>query len=946
MTVRIRSLSVTRTETLRSGLLSRTALSGVVALSIVGIAPEVKAAPKTPTVVSGGVTFTNKGANELDITQTTAKAIINWQSFSIGAGETVKFFQPNASAIALNRVTGGSSSQILGYLGANGQIWIVNPAGVFFGPNARVNVGGLIATTHDIKNSDFIAGRYVFQSDTQPSGIIENRGSITAADAGLVAFVAPGVVNHGIITARLGEVTLASGNAFTVDFYGDQKINLVLSNEVAQQVLGSDGKPLTSLVHNDGKIFADGGLVQLTAAAAKGVVDTVINNGGVIQARSVEQKNGKIILAGDDAGAVVNSGTLDASGKGAGQTGGTVLALGESVALTSTSKIDVSGAAGGGDVLIGGEFRGGNATAADYAEYATHPTHKPAVPNSALTVVDAGATIDADAITNGAGGKVVVWADEVTSYHGSISARGGAQGGNGGFVEVSGHQLDFNGTVNRKAAVGRDGTLLLDPYNITITSGGNTSSFSTGTARLCYTISGSTTCGTGSGYVAATSDSVIATETVESLLNNGNLAISTSSNGSQGGNIYITSNLSWSASSGLLLSAAGNIDLIGAIISNQGTGSLILNPGNTGGAGSVVFSGNGNLISSSSTGYFAIVSGAMPTRTSAIYGGYPFSYSPDGGVLYTNNSSTPPNGVTVYSNGTVTFSGLSLTGSSSNTSNNDSGSSTGTTTTAVATTTEYTKTLTFAEILAARNTAPAGTTTNNTPSALPDIPGLSLNGNGSVTNFGMAGTTPATSGSTPGGAGSSNPANNGAGAVMGAGVGANIAAGSGNISANMSVSDIINALVPGNSSAISHGGYLSPVGTDISLGEECVSLVKALGPAANKATGIWNQGVEISATNGSYPAIVPGTPIATFMQNGKYPPPNANIMDTDPNPNGSGRREPHAAIFLGYITNSQGSVIGMSILDQSDGHPAKVDQRMFVAGAGGQVENYTYSVIQ
>ena len=926
MTVCIHTLSVSRIETasdsLRSRLMSRTTMSGVVALAMVGAVPEVQATPANPTVISGGITFATRGAHELDITQTTAKAIINWQSFSIAAGEVVRFFQPNAGSIVLNRVTGGSRSDIMGWLTGNGNVWIVNPAGVFFGPSSHVSVAGLIATTHDIRNSDFIAGRYQFQSNTQPTGIIENQGNITATDAGLVAFVAPGIVNHGIITARLGEVTLASGNDFTVDFYGDQKINLALSNEVVHQVLGNNGQPLTSLVHNDGHIFADGGLVQMTAAAARGVVDTVINNGGIIQARSVEQHNGKIILAGDDAGAVVNSGTLDASGRDAGQTGGTVLALGQTVALTATSRIDVSGAVGGGDVLIGGEFRGGNATAADYIEYATHPTRKPAVPNAALTVVEDGATITADAIVNGAGGKVVVWADEVNSYHGSISARGGAQGGNGGFVEVSGHQLDFQGTADRQAPAGQDGTLLLDPNNVTIFNGIGNSLVSLGSGTWCSGVSNiyGAVCGSGIGFGPNANNSIISPTQLDILLSGGNVAIVTDYTpnfGAQVGNITFASNFSWNGSHSLLISADGGIDIRGITISHVGSGSLILNTNEDGGRlYSLTSNASTRIYFSASTGYAVLTNANYPPQIDWAYGGRPFVWT--------------SSGVTYYDGATPAAS-----------------------TTQVQVTQNQ-----IQNIMNRRETISAP---RDEQGALADLSVLNVNSPINVLSPGVGGTTPMQQPANGAGV-SGADAGSAAGAVVGSVVGANIAGGANsgnsiaqgalsNITTSTPVITVLDAIIPNSGTIIGsvyQGGYISPPGTDVKAKEECVNLVKGIDPGVG-ATRRWRAGQALSDLNGNYPIIAPGTPIATFRQDMTYPQPDANnhvAMDTQPI--GGGSLQPHAAIFLSYITEN-GRVIGMNILEQSDQHPAHVGQRLFEENANYTqipVANYTYSVVQ
>ncbi len=565
---------------LRAVLLDRTALSGMIALSILGVISRAEANPQGGAVVGGDATISQTAPNQVTINQATNRAIINWQSFGIGAGEHTQFVQPSSASIALNRVLGGSRSDILGRLSANGQVWLVNPSGVFFGPNAVIDVAGLLATTHNIKNEDFMAGRYVFQSDTQPAGIIENQGLITAKDAGLVAFVAAGVVNHGIITARLGEVTLAAGNAFTIDFTGRQLINLAMDRKVTQQVLGNDGNPLPSLVHNDGKIFADGGRIQLTATAAKGIVDKVVNVGGIVQARSVEQRNGEIILSGGDSGIVEVTGTLDASGRGPGQTGGNVLVLGEKIGLLAGARIDVSGAAGGGDVLVGGEFRGGNATDAEYAEFAIRPTRKPPVPNASVVYVDRNAVITADATDAGKGGKVVVWADGTTRMLGSISAQGGANGGDGGFIETSAHYLDVNGAQATAAAPrGRVGNWLLDPWDLYIVGGASNINPVTST-------SASYTSGSGASNVKDT-DLATWLNTMNVTLKTGG----TAGDGNGNGDIFVNVPLNFTNIKYLTLDALRNIYVNNNIsVNNSG-----------GGYGGVTFTAQGYQVASGVT---------------------------------------------------------------------------------------------------------------------------------------------------------------------------------------------------------------------------------------------------------------------------------------------------------------------------------------------------------
>lgn len=454
----------------RVRLRAHSGLCGAVAILLLAALASSPAAanPQGGTVTAGSATISTPTSTTTQVTQTTSKAVIDWQSFSIGSGETTNFVQPSSDSITLNRVVGGDASEILGRLTANGQVWLVNPNGIFFGTSATVDVAGLLATTQDIRNADFMAGRYDFRA-TGPGGYVINQGNITVADTGLVGLVAPYVANRGIITARLGEVALGSGSAFTVDFYGDQLINLALDQKVTTPAKDNTGKTVTSLVENSGKIFADGGRVTMTAAAAKGVVDKVIDTSGVIQANSVAEKDGEIYLLGEG-GAVEVSGTLQAAGTSAGSKGGAVVVTGDTVTVKSTARIDVSGTAGGGQALIGGDVQGGKASAATLAQYGIS-NYRKAVPTAKKTTVEAGATITADATVNGKGGKVVVWADEDTLSYGTLSAKGGAQGGDGGFIETSGLvSLAVGGAADASAAMGIGGIWLLDPTDITITS--------------------------------------------------------------------------------------------------------------------------------------------------------------------------------------------------------------------------------------------------------------------------------------------------------------------------------------------------------------------------------------------------------------------------------------------------------------------------------------------
>ncbi|WP_109119163.1 filamentous hemagglutinin N-terminal domain-containing protein, partial [Azospirillum sp. TSO22-1] len=447
-------------------LAATTALTGAMAW------PGTAAAnPRGGTVVGGSASISEPAPGTLTVRQATDKAIIEWRDFSVGERELTRFEQPSAGSIALNRVIGGNPSEILGRLSANGQVWLVNPNGIVFGRNAQIDVAGLVATTHDIRNDDFMAGRHRFEGAADNAAMVENHGTITAAEAGLVALVAPGVANTGTITARLGEVTLASGRKFVVDLYGDQRINLATDAPVTTRPKSKDGKPADALVKNEGRVFADGGRVRMTAAAAKGVVDRVIDMSGIVQARTVEEKDGEIILSGGDAGTVAVSGTLDATGAAPGARGGTAVVTGERVEVKAGARIDVSGRVGGGEALVGGDYLGGRATPQQLAALNVRPARKP-VPPARETIVEPGAVIAADATEQGSGGKAIVWSDGRTAFAGSISARGGVLGGDGGFIEVSGRQgLGFHGLASVEAPHGLAGTVFLDPETITIANG-------------------------------------------------------------------------------------------------------------------------------------------------------------------------------------------------------------------------------------------------------------------------------------------------------------------------------------------------------------------------------------------------------------------------------------------------------------------------------------------
>lgn len=423
--------------------------SVVVALNVLTLAP-IAAAFALPTgeqVVAGQVGVARPNAQSMVVRQGSPKAIVNWQGFSIGAGEAVTFQQPGAASVILNRVIGNDASTIYGHLNANGQVFLVNPSGVLFGPSARVDVGGLVASTLNIGNDDFLAGRYRFAGRGAP-GKVDNQGVLNARDGGFVALLGGQVNNDGTITARLGTTALAAGNRMTLDFAGDGLLRIAI-----------DEAALAALVRNQGAVIADGGQAILTARSAEALAQAVVNQSGIVRARTLTERAGLIVLDGGSTGQTLANGTLDATGVESGRKGGDIHVLGHHVGVTDRAMLDASGAAGGGNVLVGGDYQGANA----------------AIRNAAATYFGPEATLRADAIEQDNGGKIIVWGNDTMRAHGTASAQGGAQGGDGGLVETSGKWIDVTGLrVNASAPRGSAGNWLLDPEDLLVVNGAGT----------------------------------------------------------------------------------------------------------------------------------------------------------------------------------------------------------------------------------------------------------------------------------------------------------------------------------------------------------------------------------------------------------------------------------------------------------------------------------------
>ena len=589
-------------------------LATVVAVALVS-GRAALANPEGGQVVGGSATIEETSSTRLDVIQSTDSAIINWQSFSIGAGEHTNFQQPSSSSVTLNRVVGANLSEIYGRLTANGQIYLINPVGVVFGEGANVDVNGLVASTANIADRDFMAGRYEFSVPGDTSGFIVNRGSVTAAEGGLVAFVAPWVENQGVIAASLGRVVLAGAETFTLDLYGDSLVRIAVDDTVTEALYDMDGNPVDALVANSGDITADGGQVLLTARSAGGVVDNAINMDGMVVANSVAEVNGEVVFFGAGAGDVLVSGVVEALGDDAGETGGTVTVLGERVGLFGDARIDVSGDAGGGTALIGGGFQGSG----------EHTARQ--------TLVAATASISADAGAAGDAGTVVVWADGLTRFAGSISARGGAQAGDGGLVEVSGKEtLDYRGTVDTRAPAGDVGTLLLDPTNIEVA----------GASEAGVTIAevdnaGDADVDNGGGGADATTNTIAAADIVTAL-NTTNVTLQATNN------IVVTNaiNASGNAGSfGLTLDADNQIQINNSITTNDGFVTL------TGTGNTIIFNTGNNPAIDTTGGDFD--NGGDVTLTGAVTLSQATTIQAGTGAITINGAVTGANALTLDS---------------------------------------------------------------------------------------------------------------------------------------------------------------------------------------------------------------------------------------------------------------------------------------------------------
>ena len=512
-----------RAISLRAALLTCTLL---VAVPTIGRGDPL---PTGASVVSGNVGISTPAPQTMIITQGSNRAVVNWNSFSIGQGASVDIRQPGTNSAILNRVTGDTTSNIYGRLTANGQVHLVNPNGIFIGRSGRVETGGgFVASTLDISNEDFRAGRLNYSGDGSSAGVT-NRGTIEVGRGGYAALIGGRVDNAGTISAPLGRIGLGAGERATLDLSGDGFLQVTLPS--------ADDGDQSALVKNSGRISADGGRIEMKAATARNAARQAINLSGVAEARSVSVRNGTIVLGGGSGGTVRVSGRVStravpssvapgSSDRPPQPTGGRIDVTGARIALAG-AELDASGAGGGGQIRIGGDYQGrGSLQRAD------------------TLTADAATRIRADALGRGNGGRIILWSEQATSFDGAMSARGGGDGGNGGFAEVSSRGvLRYTGLTDLRAPRGQWGELLLDPTNIYIIADGD----------------------------SAPAGSVFYESDVEDQLGFANLLYSTADiAGEQDGNILVSADIDWTAATTFTLVADNDISITGDITGPAG----------------------------------------------------------------------------------------------------------------------------------------------------------------------------------------------------------------------------------------------------------------------------------------------------------------------------------------------------------------------------------------
>ncbi|WP_460104400.1 beta strand repeat-containing protein, partial [Sessilibacter sp. MAH4] len=499
------------------------------------IVPIAMAGPTGGTVV-GGQGNINYGGNTTQINQNTNNLVIDWTSFDVNTNESVIFNQPTSQSIAVNNVLNNQASTISGSIQANGYVVLVNSSGVIFTESSTVDVGGLVVSGLAINTDAFLNGEFDFKAVENGDGFVVTSGVINAASG--IVLLGESVENTGTLISA-GVVNLTAADEVLLTFDEGGVIGLKVKEELLTNDLGVDAAVL-----NTGKIEA--GSVVLDGRVSADLFARAVNNEGIIKAGGIDTSGGKIRLTGIGSD-VINTGTLDASSvvheggsihvegdraivdgivdvSSVEASGGQVRILGDAVGLVGNANIDASGATGGGEVLIGGDYQGAN----------------PDIRNAEVTYIGSDTEINASAIENGDGGRVIVWADDTTRFYGDIKTEGGNEVGDGGFVETSGKRyVDLRGQVSARAENGTAGQWLIDPTNIEIVAFDDVSD---GRDPVPSTDDGMGSVDFTPG-VTDTNSIIVASNITDALNGGSSVEITTNSNGPDDGDITVSTDL-------------------------------------------------------------------------------------------------------------------------------------------------------------------------------------------------------------------------------------------------------------------------------------------------------------------------------------------------------------------------------------------------------------------
>ena len=583
-------------------------------------AASLSANPSGERVVAGNCSILRE-KDRLAVRQDSESLIINWNDFSIGAHETMSFSQP-ASGAVLNRVISSTPSELYGALEANGRVFLINQNGILIGPSGQIRTGGFVASILDANDREFLEKKELLFAGTSFEKL-QHSGKIEAGD---VFLIGRNIESSGEIRAETAG--LLAGSEVVLGRRGDRYFAVRVKGEGRIEHSGLIESVQAHLLAEGGDPFA-----------------LAINHSGVIHASNLEEADGKVYLR-SERGLTQVSGTLEGNG---------LTVLGDAIILRDQAKLS----APGGEILIGGDVGGAN----------------PEIPHATHLYVGENVSILADGAGDADGGKVILWADEMNLFYGTIAARGGSFGGDGGFVEISSPgTLVPQGKVDTSAPYGRTGTLLFDPFTVTISSGANAGFTFPGTPPpplmpdpvvIAFTAAAAT----------------INNTYLSTLLDYNNVNINATPAGAGTGSITISDPVMWSGNTTLTLLSSRTIT-ISSTVQNTHTGSgnftamdftangailanyqgIVLNGGTlTSIEGNISLSGQGGNSGSNAQGIFSSAGGTI-SSTGMTADAARISLTGTAVASGDTNSGIDLSGVTISAQGPTALTTISLTG--------------------------------------------------------------------------------------------------------------------------------------------------------------------------------------------------------------------------------------------------------------------------------------------